>query len=85
MKIVGCVNGQKEAEDIEEIVKVFVIKQRVTNLLSNDIIGKTNTQNMSLQSNKENNIIKPDVKNDNVDNVKINYIIKPIFNVRGIN
>ena len=82
LKIVGVVNGYSEAEDIEEIVKVFVIEQRVLSLLSNK-------NNVNIDSN---DIILPndDIKyfeksDEKTINDKINKELKPLFNVRGIN
>ena len=84
MKIVGVINDYKEALEIEDIVKVFVVKQRISNLLSlernnnfkndnsNFIVFKTN--NTNYYSNSDEKILQ--IKN-NEDNV-------PVFNVRGL-
>ncbi|KYK28071.1 hypothetical protein AYK20_01540 [Thermoplasmatales archaeon SG8-52-1] len=84
MKIVGVINDYKEALEIEDIVKVFVIKQRISNLLSlernnnykndnsNFIVFKTNNANYFSDSDEKNLHIK-----NNEDNV-------PVFNVRGL-
>lgn len=84
MKIVGVINDYKEALEIEDIVKVFVIKQRISNLISlerdnnyksdnsNFMIFKTNNVNYLNNSNEKNLQIK-----NNEDNV-------PVFNVRGL-
>jgi len=84
LKIVGVINDYKEALEIEDIVKVFVIKQRISNLLSlerntnyknnnsNFIVFKTNNANYFSDSDEKNLHIK-----NNEDNV-------PVFNVRGL-
>lgn len=82
MKIVGVVSGYKEAEDIEEIVKVFFIEQRVSSLLSSKVIENVDSNNIILSSRNVKYFEKSNLKtlNDKVDND-----LKPLFNVRGIN
>lgn len=82
MKIVGVVNGNKEAEDIEEIVKVFVIKQRISSLLPNKVIENVESKNIISPL--------PDTKyfeksNVTTINERVENYLKPLFNVRGIN
>ena len=81
----GVVNNYKEALDIEEIVKVFIIEQRILNLLSlekkknfeNPIdsnIMESPTNDIQLSENTSKKILQ--VKNDEENN--------PVFNVRGL-
>ena len=85
MKIVGVVSDHKEAENIEDIVKVFVVKNRISEILSDrksKDIDEIDTKSMILNS-------------DNVDKIKISHEEtyphkeennnKRLFNVRGFN
>ncbi len=85
MKIAGVVNDYKEALDIEDIVKAFVIKQRIFYLLSlekkkdfdnvedsNNTTSPANDVEYSQTTNKKNVQIKNEDK------------ISPVFNVRGL-
>ena len=85
MKIVGVVNDYKEAENIEDIVKVFVVEQRISTLLSNNkdkIYEDVETDSMMISTNE----IKK-IKNPNEENYsqKDENNHKPLFNVRGFN
>ncbi len=85
MKIVGVINDYKEALNIEEIVKVFVIEQRIFNLLSD-------SKNKSYNDIDSNTIM---LSADEIENIKTSNIesinhkdendYKPLFNVRGLN
>jgi len=84
LKIVGVINDYKEALEIEDIVKVFVIKQRISNLLSlerNNNFKNNNTNLMIFKSNDVDYLTNSDEKilqiKNNEDNV-------PVFNVRGL-
>jgi len=84
MKIVGVVNNYKEALEIEEIVKVFIIKQRIFNLLSNEKnknLKDINSNVMIFSPNEIKNIELSDEKNLHA---KINEGLAPVFNVRGL-
>jgi hypothetical protein len=84
MKIVGVVNNYKEALEIEEIVKVFIIKQRIFNLLSNEKnknLEDINSNVMIFSPNEIKNIELSDEKNLHA---KINEGLAPVFNVRGL-
>ena len=84
MKIVGVVNNYKEALEIEEIVKVFIIKQRIFDLLSdekNKNLEDVNSNVMVFSSNEIKNIELSDEKNLHA---KINEGLAPVFNVRGL-
>ena len=85
MKIAGVVNDYKEALDIEDIVKAFVIKRRIFYLLSLE-------KRKDLDNVGDSNIIKSptndieykepsDKKNTNTKNGEE---ISPVFNVRGL-
>ena len=86
MKIVGVVNGYREAEDIEEIVKVFVLEQRVMSLRSSKIIENTESNDIILPPDEVKYLEKSDIKtiNDRTSKDELNKNIKPLFNVRGI-
>ena len=85
MKIAGVVNNYKEALDIEDIVKVFIIERQILNLLSLDkeknfknVVNhnlmefSTNDSEFSEGSSKKNLQIKNDEE------------FRPVFNVRGL-
>lgn len=85
MKIVGVVNDSKEASDIEDIVRVFIIEKRILNLSSLE------------KKKKFENIADPDLIKLPVNDIKFtetsnkkNFRIKnyedprPVFNVRGL-
>lgn len=85
MKIAGVVNDYKEALDIEDIVKAFVIKKRIFYLLSLE-------KEKYFENDEDSNIIKSS-KNDieytqtsnkkNIQN-KNEEEVSPVFNVRGL-
>jgi hypothetical protein len=85
LKIAGVVNNYKEALAIEDIVRTFIIEQKILNLSSlekkknfkngteqNIIIFPTNDNQFSETSNTKNLHIKNDEDS------------KPVFNVRGL-
>jgi len=85
LKIAGVVNDYKEALDIEDIVKAFVIKKRIFYLLSLE-------KEKDFENDEDSNIIKSS-KNDieysqtsnkkNIQN-KNEEEVSPVFNVRGL-
>lgn len=85
MKIVGVINEYKEAKDIEDIVRVFTIEKRISDLFQNNI-------NKSLKDDNTNMIIFS-INNMNLKQVLIgkhfynknNDNLFHIFNVRGFN
>jgi len=85
LKIVGVVNDYKEASDIEDIVRVFIIEKRILSLSS--LEKKKNFENIA-----DPDLIKfpvNDIKfteTSNKKNLRIkNYEDpKPVFNVRGL-
>ena len=85
MKIVGVVNDYKEALNIEDIVKVFVIEQRIFNLLSdskNKNYSDINSNTIMLSKDEIENI---KTSNEDSINHKDENNYKPLFNVRGFN
>jgi len=85
LKIVGVVNEYKEAQDIEEIVKVFVIEQRISNLLlckKNEFLDDINSSVMILSKNDVKSVETP---NEDTIHNKNNSSSPPLFNVRGFN
>jgi hypothetical protein len=85
LKIAGVVNDYKEALDIEDIVKAFVIKKRIFYLLSKE-------KKKNLDKKEDTEIVKTNVKNiefsqpldkKNIE-TKNEEEISPVFNVRGL-
>jgi hypothetical protein len=85
LKIGGAVNDYKAALEIEDAVKVFVIEQRIFNLLSIEkrkkIENDDNSSPLTFLTNKEK-------INENSDDailpLKIIECSTPRFNVRGL-
>jgi len=85
LKIAGVVNDYKEALDIEDIVKAFIIKQRIFNILSLE-------KKKNFDSDEDTNIIiKPvnydqyaESSNKKIILIKNNEENSPVFNVRGL-
>jgi hypothetical protein len=85
LKIAGVVNDYKEALDIEDIVKAFVIKKRIFDLLSLE-------KKKELEKIEDPKIKKPQVKDieytQQLDKKNIEpkneEEISPVFNVRGL-
>ena len=85
LKIVGVVNDYKEAESIEDIVKVFVIERRISTLLSQDKnknYETIDTNTMILDKEEIRDLRPPDELSDLQKN---GNKPKPLFNVRGFN
>ncbi len=81
----GVVNNYKEALDIEDIVKVFIIEQRILNLLS--LEKKKNFETVvdsNLMVSPTNNIQYAENTNKKILQVKNDEENKPVFNVRGL-
>ncbi len=85
MKIAGVVNDYKEALDIEDIVKAFVIKQRIFYLLSlekkKDFDIVEDSKNMTSPANDVEYSQTTNKKNVQIKNEDE---ISPVFNVRGL-
>jgi len=85
LKIAGVVNDYKEALDIEDIVKAFVIKKRIFYLLSKekkkDLDKKEDSK---IVKTHENNIeFSQTLDKKNIE-TKNEEEISPVFNVRGL-
>jgi hypothetical protein len=85
LKIAGVVNDYKEALDIEDIVKAFVIKKRIFYLLSKekkkDLDKKEDSK---IVKTHENNIeFSQSLDKKNIE-TKNEEEISPVFNVRGL-
>jgi len=85
LKIAGVVNDYKEALDIEDIVKAFVIKKRIFYLLSLE-------KEKDFENDEDSNIIKSstnDIKYTQTSNkkniqTKNEEEVSQVFNVRGL-
>lgn len=84
MKIVGGVNDYKEALEIEEVVKVFIVEKRILNLLS--IEKKKNFENAdsNIMIFPTDNIQYEENSNKKISHVNIDEDSVPVFNVRGL-
>lgn len=81
----GVVNNYKEALDIEDIVKVFIIEQRILNLLS--LEKKKNFENVvdsDVMISSANNIEFAENSNKKILQVRNDEENNPVFNVRGL-
>ena len=84
LKIVGVVNDYNEALDIENIVKVFIIKQRICNLLSlereknfekvDSNVNEFPIKDVEFPINSEKKYLHEKIIDDS----------SPVFNVRGL-
>ena len=75
LKIGGVVNDKDEAKEVEEIIKVFLIKQRINNLSSVDQTKKINNPDLNFMKkiSKDYKILKNSkIKKDNRKKVKYN-------------
>lgn len=85
MKIAGVVNDYKEALDVEDIVKAFVIKQRIFYLLS--LEKKKDSENVedpNIIKSPANDIEFSEPSNKKNSHTKNEEEISPVFNVRGL-
>ncbi len=79
----GVVNEYKEAKDIEDIVKVFTIERRVSDLFPNEINKDIKSNNSDLMIFSLRDIkLKQVINNNNFYNKTSNSFLH-IFNVRG--
>lgn len=85
MKIVGVVNDYKEAESIEDIVKVFVVKQRISTILSNNKEKNYEDIEPNPLMISTNEFKKINTPNEETFSHKDDNNHKPLFNVRGFN
>lgn len=84
LKIVGAFHDSEEAEEIENIVKVFLIKKRISDIVANNklpLLSENGVDPIFLSS----KIIKNtnDVKNDTPTELTKNKETQP-SNVRGL-
>lgn len=85
MKIAGVVNDYKEALDIEDIVKVFIIEKRILNLPSFEKRKKfENVADPNIMVFPTNDIQNAEAANKKNLNVKNDEDSRPVFNVRGL-
>ena len=81
----GVVNNYKEALEIEDIVKVFIIEQRILNLLS--LEKKRNFENVvdsDIMISSANDIQFVENSTKKILQVKNDEENNPVFNVRGL-
>jgi hypothetical protein len=85
LKIAGVVNDYKEALDIEDIVKAFVIKKRIFYLLSKEKKKDLDKKEDSkiVKTHKNNIEFSQTLDKKNIE-TKNEEEISPVFNVRGL-
>ena len=80
MKIVGIISNYEEAKEIEDIVKVFLIKERISEI-------QNNTKNKKIKSIKkipqDNHKLLNKLK-DHPAHREVNDMNLPLFNFRGL-
>jgi len=84
MKIAGVVNEYKDAVEIEDIVKVFIIKKRI-----NDLISLEKMKNFEKINSNKITLSTEDIKyfnnsDEKIIHNKINNDSQPVFHVRGL-
>jgi len=84
LKIVGVINDYKEALEIEDIVKVFVIKQRISSLISLERDNNYKSDNSNFMIFKTNNVNYLNNSDEKIIPIKNNEDNVPVFNVRGL-
>ena len=85
MKIAGVVNNYDEALEIEDIVKNFIIKERILNLSSlNKMENSKIVTNPEIKIFQRNDIRYPEAYNKKNLHYKNNGGFKRVFNVRGL-
>jgi hypothetical protein len=84
LKIAGVISDYKEALEIEDIVKVFVIKKRISNLLSLERYNNFKNDNSNFMVIKTNNEKYFDGSDEKILQIKNNEDNVPVFNVRGL-
>jgi len=83
LKIAGVVNEYKDAVEIEDIVKVFLIKKRINDLIILEKQKNFSKSNSNLNRNLLNNL---KILNDSDEKILHNKIYndsQPVFCVRG--
>ena len=84
MKIVGVVSEYKEALEIEDIVKIFLIEQRILDLLSLKQDKNQDTLNSNVMILPKKKIDNFKDSDENLLHAKADTDSKPVFNVRGL-
>lgn len=85
MKIVGVISDHKEAENIEDIVKVFVVKKRISDILSDKKVKDIDEYEPNSIMLTSENIKKIKNPHEEENHQKEENNHKPLFNVRGFN
>jgi len=83
MKIAGVVNEYKDAVEIEDIVKVFIIKKRINDLLSLEKRKNFEKLNSNVVAISINDIKYLNNSDEKILHSKINNDSQPVFCVRG--
>lgn len=84
MKIAGVINNYKEAIEIEDIVKVFLINRRISNLLSLERKNNFKKNNSNIMIFTTNNVEYAKSSDEKILHIKNNEHSVPVFNVRGL-
>lgn len=84
MKIAGIVNDYNEALEIESIVKVFLIKRRIINLLSIEKNKNFEKANSNMMTFSKSDFKYSQASKGKILHVKNNEDPVPVFNVRGL-
>ena len=84
LKIVGIVNDFDDATLIEDIVKVFLIENRINSLFSLNKKKNLDNPNQKLDEFFENDLEFKENSNRKLLRIKNIDDSKPVFNVRGL-
>jgi hypothetical protein len=84
MKIAGVVNEYKDAVEIEDIVKVFLIKKRINDLISLEKMKNFEKINSNLVTPPIDDIKFLNNSDEKIIHNKINSDSQPFFCVRGL-
>ena len=84
MKIAGVVIDYKDALDIEDIVRVFIIKKRIYNILSLEKNKNFKKANSNIMKFPKNDSKYAETSDEKILHTKINEDYGPVFNVRGL-
>jgi len=85
LKIAGVVNNYKEALEIEDIVRVFIIEQKILNLSSLDRRKNfKNAINHNIMTFPTNDSQFSEASDKKILQIKNDEEFRPVFNVRGL-
>lgn len=85
MKIAGVVNNYKEALEIEDIVKVFLIEKRIFKISSLEKSkNNKNIDNLDINIPSSSNADYSPISMNKVSQNKNDEDFRPVFNVRGL-